>query len=69
MYEQLQGVVKTTPIGEVLIDVAGDNCDEFFQRYLHDFVRIVHHCNHRDSNLTNLEYEVKMIVMIIVYLW
>ncbi len=41
MRDQLCESVKQTAIGEVLENYDHD-CEIFFQKYLHDFVRIVH---------------------------
>ncbi len=38
--------VKQTPVGRVLNLVYQCDCEDFYKKYLHDFVRIVHRCNH-----------------------
>ena len=57
MHKQLGISVKHTPVGRVLEQV--DQCDykDFYKKYLHDFVRIVHRCNHTKPEQKIQEYE------------
>ncbi len=57
MYKQLGISVKQTPVGRVLEQV--DQCDyeDFYKKYLHDFVRTVHRCNHTKPEQKIQEYE------------
>ena len=58
LYLQLCDLVSQTAIGEVLASVDETNCEEFYQYYLHDFVRSVHWCLHRHQKSEKLEYKV-----------
>lgn len=60
LHEQLCLIVDTTPIGAVLKRVDGTDSNNFYQRYLHDFVRLVHKCNHKQDDDQNREYEVSL---------
>lgn len=61
LHEQLCLTVDTTAIGEVLKRVDETDCRDFYQRYLHDFVRLVHKCTHKQDEDQNREYEVILI--------
>ena len=50
--------MEQTTVGRVLSTVDQDNSEDFYKKYLHDFVRIVHACNHKDEESKNHEYEV-----------
>ena len=58
LYTQLCVLVSETPIGEVLASVDKTGSEPFYQRYLHDFVRSVHKCNHRKPEYAEMEYRV-----------
>ena len=58
LHFQLCELVSQTTIGEVLESVDEAYCEEFYQYYLHDFVRGVHRCYHKQQQLGNLEYKV-----------
>ena len=45
-------------IGEALGSVDKAYCEELYQYYLHDFVRSVHQCYHKQQKSENLEYKV-----------
>lgn len=58
-HKQLCAAVEPTPIGEILVSVEGTECEEFYRNYLHDFIRLVHKCNHKDREYEIQEYEVR----------
>ena len=58
LHSQLSEVVSQTAIGDVLGSVGETECEEFFQHYLHDFVRSVYRCYHKQQKSKNLEYKV-----------
>ena len=58
LHSQLCDVVSQTAVGDVLGSVDETNCEEFFQYYLHDFVRSVHRCYYKQQKSKNLEYKV-----------
>ena len=58
LHLQLCELVSQTTIGEVLGSADKTCCDEFYQYYLHDFVRSVYQCYHRQQKSENLEYKV-----------
>ena len=60
LHSQLSEVVSQTAIGDVLGSVGEAECEEFFQHYLHDFVRSVYRCYHKQQKSKNLEYKVGM---------
>ncbi len=49
--------VKQTPVGRVLNLVCQYDYEDFYKKYLHDFVRIVHRCNHTKPEKNVQEYE------------
>ncbi len=55
LHRQLCAAVEPTAVGEVLRGVNDQDCEDFYKRYLHDFVRLVHMCKH--GKMT--EYEIK----------
>lgn len=61
--KQLCVAVESTPICEVLNKVEASNCNEFLDYYLHDFVRLVHDCQHRDKGHETKEYSVSSKVL------
>ena len=58
LLKQLHLAVDTTPSGEVLKKVNEEDWDDFYQRYLHDFVRLVHKCSDKLDDDQIREYEV-----------
>ena len=58
LHSQLCELVSQTSIGEVLESVDEADCEQFYQYYLHDFVRSVHQCHHKQDKSKNLEYKV-----------
>jgi len=61
LHSQLCKVVSQNAVGDVLDSAGETDCEEFFQYYLHDFVRSVHLCNHKKQESKNLEYKVRSI--------
>ena len=59
LHSQLCELVSQTAIGEVLQSVDEADCEQFYQYYLHDFVRSVHRCHHKQEKSENLEYKVQ----------
>ena len=57
-HAQLCEFILATPVGAVLESVDNEHCEEFYEFYLHDFVRSVHRCKHRKSDTDNMEYQV-----------
>ena len=47
-------------MGETLLSVSEEDCEEMYQRYLHDFVRIVHKCSHKGQEIVSKEYKVRL---------
>ena len=59
LHAQLCILVSQTSIGEILRLVEEANCEEFYQRYLHDFIRSVHKCNYKQpDNMMEKKYRV-----------
>ena len=54
LHKQLHASLEHTSVYDVLTKVDDSNFRDFFHRYLHDFVRLVHRCNHNDE----LQYKV-----------
>ncbi len=61
--KRLSKVVEVTPIGAILLAVEENYIDEFYVKYLHDFVRIIHPCLENYSNFKERQYEVGYYVM------
>ena len=59
LHQQLIVLVQDTPVGETLSSVSEEDCEEMYQRYLHDFVRIVHKCTHKGQQTVTSEYKVR----------
>ena len=59
LHQQLCAAVMPTAVGEVLKGVSEQDCEDFYRRYLHDFVRLVHGCKHKKWELEIKEYEVR----------
>ena len=57
-HNQLCEFIQTTPVGTVLESVDTENYEEFYKFYLHDFVRSVHRCKHRNAEHDDMEYQV-----------
>ena len=53
--------LSQTKVGDILSQVSEQNIKDFYERYLHDFVRYVHKSRNRDA-LEKTEYEVCMCV-------
>ena len=54
-----------TELGQVLDEVAEEDCEQFYGFYLHDFVRYVHKSSHRDK-LGDMEYKVVTVLYMYV---
>lgn len=60
MHAQLCVMVSDTPLGVILSSIQDSRqCEELYQRYLHDFVHSVHKCPHRLAENVNNEYKVQ----------
>ena len=51
--------MEPTAIGEILGPIEGVECEDLYKKYLHDFVRLVHKCNHKDQDYEIQEYDVR----------
>ena len=60
LYNQVSVSVGSTSIGEVLSTVDDVDCEEFYKKYLHDFVRLAHNCTHRNKEDEDQECEVSI---------
>ena len=59
VHRQLCTLVSDTRLGDILNSVTdGDQCEELYRRYLHDFVRSVHKCTHNREQTKANEYKV-----------
>lgn len=56
---QLIAAMESTTMFNVLNQVDYFSCEDFYLKYLHDFVRLVHKCKHKDQYHETKEYEVK----------
>ena len=63
LQKQLCDSIEPTPVGGVLRAVNQEDCEDFYKKYLNDFVRIVHRCNH---NYVSQEYEVITLALTII---
>ena len=59
LHSQLCEVVSQTAIGNVLGSVGEAECEEFFQYYLHDFVRSIYQRYHKQQKPKRVEYKVQ----------
>ena len=55
---QLSELVKQTHIGGILLTVEQYHIEEFYLKYLNDFVRIVHSCVQNNNEHRTRQYEV-----------
>lgn len=60
IYKQLCATVEPTIIGEILQTVNEADCEDFYLKYLHDFVRLAHRCKHKNQEDDIQEYEVSI---------
>ena len=59
VYYQMCSVLPETSTGGVLSTFDDHHaCDVFMRRYIHDFLKIAHKCNHTDSAHVDKEYKV-----------
>lgn len=56
-------ILEHTTIGEAISQVEDISCENFYKRYLHDFVRLAHKCNHKNPTHESQEYEVIINIM------
>ena len=69
VYMQLCTILEPTAIGGVLSVVDDNNYEDFYKKYLHDFVRLSHSCKHKQQEYDNQEYKVSCIIVAsIVYI-
>jgi hypothetical protein len=61
LYSHLCATVQPSTIGGVLSAVERE-CDDFYKRYLHDFVRLAHRCKHKCQEEEDQEYEVSTLM-------
>ena len=59
LHKQLYEAVEPTTVGGVLGNVDIHDSEDFYIRYLHDFVRLVHRTEHSEAKNKTKEYEVK----------
>ena len=59
-YKQLCTAVEHTAVGVLLLAVNMTEIEYFHERYIHDFVRYAHRCNHKNQGEEDHEYEVKL---------
>ena len=64
-HAQLCEFILATPVGAVLESVDTEHCEDFYEYYLHDFVRSVHRCKHRKTEHDNMEYQVQLFFVIV----
>ncbi len=57
---QLHDLAREGPVCRVLDGVAEEDIETFYSSYVDDFVKMVHKCNHKKSQYTNLEYKVQL---------
>jgi hypothetical protein len=57
-HEHLCKYIHDTPVGAVLKSVEPDNCEVFYNLYLHDFVMGIHRCKHKSPDLIAMEVSV-----------
>ena len=62
LHQELCIAVEQTVIGGLLGRVENAYCEDFYKRYLHDFVRLVHMSRQKDLNFEKQEYEVRMCI-------
>ena len=59
VYKQLCSLVSDSSLGDVLLSIVdGEQCEELYRRYLHDFVQSVHRCTHKMKQSVQDEYKV-----------
>ena len=60
---QLCEFILAIPVGAILESVDNEHCEEFYKFYLHDFVRSVHRCKHRNPEYDTMEYQVGIFIV------
>lgn len=61
LHKQLCFGVEGTAIGEVLSKVKEEDCEDFYKRYLSDFVKLVHKCSKKNRDCEIQEYKVTFV--------
>jgi hypothetical protein len=61
LHKQLCEAIHQMEVGEVLISVGDEYCEEFYKYYLHDFVRNVHKSQNKKQEHVETEYNVSII--------
>lgn len=62
LHKQLCLGMEVTPVGEVLSKVKEDQCEDFYKKYLNDFVKLVHKCSKKRRDCEIQEYKVILIL-------
>lgn len=57
IHEQLCLLLEPTAIGEVITQAGRVNLDDYYKRYLHDFVRLAHQSSQKNPVHETQEYE------------
>ena len=57
-HRQLSEFIQATHVGAILESVNPENYEEFYEYYLHDFLKSVHKCKHRNPEHDDQEYQV-----------
>ena len=60
MHQKLIELVQGTAVGKTLSSASEEDCGEMYQRYLSDFVKIVHKCSHKEKEIVSKEYKVRV---------
>ncbi len=60
LHKQLCEAIHQMEVGEVLISVGDEYCEEFYKYYLHDFVRTIHQSQNVEIKLVEAEYSVSL---------
>ena len=63
LHTHLAESVRLTSVGSVVDTFSETLSNTFSQRYLHDFVRMVHKSKHKKRDMEELEYEVHIVCM------
>ena len=65
LHKHLCTAIENVAIGEILNSVCEDDMGELYRLYLHDFIRFVHNCNHKDQTSEDKEYAVRLGVVLL----
>ena len=58
VHSQLCEILTDTPVASILNEVPEEHWIEFYQLYLHDFLRSVHLVTYENQDMAKKEYEV-----------